>query len=507
MFGVYEIFHTNARLYPQKIALVKGDERVSYQLLDQQINALANSLHALGCQEGDQVGFLFRNGPEFVITFYAIQKLGAVGIPFGFLLQPEELLDDLSRTSCKYFFFDQAYTQIVQQSAAQLLQPPILVYNGTAISGIWAMSELLQRGEADWEYTVFRQPETLALMLFTSGSTGRSKCVMHTQQNLLMFVTLPMMSDNTFTREDTMLYYAPLFHLAGVTYLLYMLSAGGTMVLVEQFDAANILRLLEQERVTQFFLIPPTLINRLERVPEYQKRDLTSVRYVIASGGGNTPELGRKIYDLFPNAVLCNTYGHSERAANTILFLTREEFAKNPELLSSIGKATQFSELRLVDENGYTGVCGEAYARSPGMLKGYWGMEPPFVDGWFPTGDILRRNEAGYYFFLDRKNDMIKTGGENVYAAEVEHVLRDLPGVAACAVIGMPDEIYGSAVTAVIVLHSGASLTEAAVISHCRKHLVSYKKPRRVYFVEDLPVSAVGKVQKALLRKRLLELL
>lgn len=505
MFGVYEIFHTNARLYPHKTALVKGEARLSYQTLDRQVAALANALYDLGCREGDRVGFMFRNGPEFVVTFYAVQKLGAVGIPFGFLLQEEELLDDLKRTGCQYFLFDQTYTKLVRESVKQLSQPPVLVYNGAPAPEIWSFAQMLERGKADWQYAVSRAPEALALMLFTSGSTGRSKCVMHTQQNLLMFVTLPMMSDNTFVREDVMLYYAPLFHLAGVTYLLYMLSVGGTMVVVERFDAADILGLLEKERVTQFFLIPPTLVNRLEDVPECRQKDLSSVRYVIASGGGNTPELGRKIYALFPRAVLCNTYGHSERAANTILFLSREKFAENPELLTSVGKATQFSEFRLVDGTGRDSSCGEAYARSPGMLAGYWETEPPFVDGWFPTGDILRRDEEGYYFFLDRKKDMIKTGGENVYAAEVENVIRLIPAVSACAVVGMPDEVYGSAVTAVVVLRPGASLTEEEVVCHCRQHLASYKKPRRVYFVESLPVSAVGKVQKALLRQRLLE--
>lgn len=505
MFGVYEFFHTNARLYPDKAALVKDGQRLTYRTLDRQVTALSRALYGLGCRAGDRVGFMFRNGPEFVTAFYAVQKLGAVGIPFGFLFQEEELLDDLRRTGCRYFLFDRAYMQPVKRSAAQLTAPVELICNSAAEPGIWSLEELMAQGQTDWEYAAPRQPEDLALMLFTSGSTGQTKCVMHTQQNLLFFVTLPMMSDNTFTREDVMLYYAPLFHLAGVTYLLYMLSAGATMVLVERFEPGEILRLLEEERVTQFFLIPPTLVNRLEDSPDCRRRDLSSVRYVIASGGGNTPELGRKIYGLFPKAVLCNTYGHSERAANTILFLTREEFEQNPERLTSIGKLTQFSELRLVDEEGREGSCGEAYARSPGMLAGYWGMKPPFLDGWFPTGDVLRRDGAGYYFFLDRKKDMIKTGGENVYALEVENAIRLLPGVAACAVVGMPDEVYGSAVTAAVVLRPGASLTAEEIISHCRARLAHYKKPRRVYFLESLPVSAVGKVQKALLRQQLSE--
>lgn len=508
MIGLYHFFGANAINYPDKTAVVSAGERYSYSQLQQRVNALADSLSRLGCKSGDKVAFMFRNGIEFVEIFYAVQKLGAVCVPLSYMLQAEELSYNLNLIGCDWLLYDREYLDLVNAVKGELHTVKAFIHNGdTSSSGELLLQALLEDGDAFWDYAASKDADDDALFLFTSGSTGRAKCVVHSFQNLLMFVTLPMSSGATFFPDDVMLYYAPLFHLAGVTYMLYLMSVGGTLVLMERFNSEEILRLFVQEKVTQTFLIPPVLAKRLLDCPTFEAADLSSVRYVIMSGGSNTPEYGRMVYKMFPNAKISNTYGMSERAANTMLSLTKEEFEKNPVLINSVGKITQFSQIKLMDAHGKESNFGEAYAKCPGMLKGYLKMDSPFVDGWFPTGDILRKDEDGYYFFMDRKKDMIKTGGENVFSLEVENVINQHPAVANCAVVGLPDEMFQEAVSAAVILKPGYSLSEEELIDFCRHHMPSYKKPRHVFFVRSFPFSASGKIRKTELRKQLYQML
>lgn len=508
MFGLYNFFEANAINLPDKTAIVCDGKHYSYSQVQRRVNALACSLAELGCKCGDKVAFMFRNGMEFVEVFYAAQKLGAVCIPLCYLYEADELEENLNLISCDWLLYDSRYIPLFDCIRERLPTVKAFIHSGdSAKNGERLLAELIRSGKADWDFSASRNADDDALYLFTSGSTGRAKCVVHSFQNLLMFVTLPMTSGATFFPDDVMLYYAPLFHLAGVTYMMYLMSVGGTLVLVERFNAEEILRLLEEEKVTQTFLIPPVFAARLKECSSFEKADLSSVRYVIMSGGSNTPAFGELVYNMFPNAAICNTYGMSERAANTMLCLTREQFAADPGLINSIGKVTQFGQIKLIDDRGNESDFGEAYAKCPGMFRGYLNMPDPFEDGWFPTGDVLRRNSEGYYFFMDRKKDMIKTGGENVFSIEVERIILQHPAVANCAVVGLPDQMFQEAVSAAVILKPGASLTEAELIDFCRHHMPSYKKPRHVFFVNSFPLSASGKVRKSELRVQLRELL
>lgn len=497
MLRLYDLFENNTKVFSDHTALVMGSSRMSYAELGARVNALADSLYKLGIRQGDRVGFMFRNCFAFVETFYALQKLGAVSVPFCFAFKDAELIYNLNNACCTTFIYQSTYIHQVAGIKAAVPGVVRYIHDGNDFAeDEFNLETLTAEGDPEWSIECTAGADDEAMFLFTSGSTGRSKCVVHTQEGLMSFVSLPQLEDSVFNKNDIMLYYAPLYHMAGMTYLMYLLSVGGTLVITDGFNAEEILRLWQEEKVTQTFLIPPSFIDRIERCPGYKDADLSSMRRVVMSGGANGPMYAKKVFEKFPNTVITNTYGHSERAARTTLVLTRELFEKDPKLVNSVGHLAQFSQIKLVGEDGQYANPGEAYARAPGMLKGYLNMESPFVDGWFPTGDYLRVDENGFYWFMDRIKSMIKTGGENVFTTKVENAIKLHPAVAACAVVGLPDPVFAEAVSAAIILKPGTSITKTELREFCAQYLSNFEKPRNVFILDELPMTATGKIQK-----------
>lgn len=504
MLKIYDLFENSSRLYPEHTALVLDGQRLSYKELGERINSLAYSLHSLGISTGTRVGMMFRNSFEYVEVFYALQKLGAVAVPFCFAFKDPELIYDLNNSQCTVFIYQSDYVQQVNRIKDRVPDVRCYIHNGQShVNGEIDLGKLIDTGDPEWSFECNVRHDDEAMFLFTSGSTGLSKCVVHTQEGVMDFVSLPQIEGSCFDHSDVMLYYAPLYHMAGMTYLMYLMSVGGTLVLTDGFDPGKILELWQKEKVTQTFLIPPSLINRIEACPGYAQADLSSMRRVTMSGGVNAPNYAKKVFDKFPNTVITNSYGHTERAARTSLLITRDEFAKRPELINSVGHITQYCEIKLIGSDGLPSNMGEAYARAPGMFKGYLNMESPFVDGWFPTGDCLRVDEDGYYWFMDRVKCMIKSGGENVFSAKVENVVKLHPAVQNCAVVGLPDPVYNEAVSAAVILKPGTTLTKKELRDFCDKYLTNFEKPRNVFIVDELPMTATGKIQKP----KLIELL
>lgn len=514
MKGLYNLFDINSRIHPSKEALIgPAAQRYSYADLAAKVNALAYSLNECGVKQGDHVGYMFKNGVEFVVTLYAIFKLGAVAVPFSSLLFDDEVIQNLETARCRVFIFDADLPNNINEITNKVKGVNLwIAWHRTGHDSVYPSSiqcnhitcydytDLLKAGDPTWNYSATYQADDDALLLFTGGTTGKPKCVVHTYENALMFYSLPMMSGSVFKSCDVMLYYAPLYHLAGMSYLFYIMSLGATLVVTERFDPGRYLDLIDKEKATQLFIIPPTLVYRLKEA--HGKQNLNSVKWVIMSGGLSSVDCAREVFRLFPEASLCNTYGQTERAANTILYLTRDEFEKNHSMAASIGTATQFSEIRLIDEKGRETNQGEAYARCPGMFKKYLGISSSFQDGWFPTGDILRRNAAGYYWFVDRSKDMIKTGGENVFSLEIENTINVMPAIEECAVFGLPDTRFDEAVSVACVVKDGYECTKQQVSDWCRSRLAGFKRPKNIFFLDKLPRNSVGKIQKDQLRKQ-----
>lgn len=498
MVGLYDLLAINEKLYVDKTAIIDSDgSRYTYGELGERVNALSHSLYAHGLRPGMRIGIMLRNGIDFVASLYATLKLGCVAVAFPFGLREEEWERYRDRAECTALIFDETFFEDAVISLDKDF--PVLIglqgSGGTGSeSGILRFATLLAEGDRRWSDSFPRNPEDDELMLFTSGSSGTPKCVVHTHETAFLFFALPMMSGTVFNHDDIMIYFAPLYHLAGITYLFYMVSLGGTMVLKNRFDEEEVLAAIQREKVTQLVLIPPALVSRLE--PHACGYDLASVEWVTMTGGVNDPALVKKVFSLFPNSRVSNTYGQSERSANTIIFFDRDCMDEVEKRASSIGYETQFSQIRLLDDNGSDADAGEAYARCPGMFVRYLGMPTPFVDGWYPTGDVLRRDRDGLLWFVDRTKNMIKTDGENVYAFEVEKVLRDIEEVQDCAVFGRPDAMHGEAIVAVVAWMGEEAEAIQKIQDRCRSTLASHKCPNDIVIVERIPRNELGKLNR-----------
>lgn len=287
------------------------------------------------------------------------------------------------------------------------------------------------------------------------------------------------------------------------------MATGAQFVICDGFDPVEILRQIQKERVTYMLLLPPSTYLRLIDAPAFGDYDVSSVKVVHTSAGGTSPAIVQKMVEAFPNCEVYYGWGQTETGAGTVHRITREMALHHPEKTQSVGRPMPFFQLRIVDEAGKDvpqGEVGEGIAKGPAIFSGYYKQpeltDETIADGWTRTGDMMRQDEEGLYYMVDRKKDMIKTGGENVFAQEVEAVIRKHPAVLDCSVIGVPDKTFGEAVMAVIKLRAGYTAAAEDIQEHCKRDLSSYKKPRYVEFLDEFPVDSAGKIQKFRLRKK-----
>lgn len=371
----------------------------------------------------------------------------------------------------------------------------------------------MSRGGADFiEFDLNDSDESQAIL--TSGTTGTAKIVIKNQRMTRDYaLKLALENENAFEPEVLMT-CCPLFHTGGMSQILRAAALGGTLVILEKLNASDVFSHIEKYKVTQTLLIPPLLYMRLAADKEALARhDLTSVRMAQYTGGKCSTEFVDTIFDMFPNCRVRSTYGSTETGSPICMIASRDDIKEHPELTISVGVPGPMYEVRIVRPDGTdcdVNEVGELLVRSSILFDGYWKNEElsnrVLVDGWFHTEDLLKRDENGFYYLVDRMKDMVKSGGENVYAQEVEDVLRNHPSIFDCAIIGVDDERFGEAVAAAIVLNEGMSITDSELTAFCKKHLPSYKKPRYVAFVDALPHNVTGKIQKSVLRENAMSL-
>ena len=335
----------------------------------------------------------------------------------------------------------------------------------------------LINGADDHEAQVDLSADDESVIILTSGTTGTSKAVLRTQSMMREYGLMLAIENDNSHRPEVALTHCP-------------------------FDQ------IEKYHVTMMLMVPPLLYMRLYDSGLWKKYDTSSLREAQFTGGKCSMDYVHKIFTMFPNCKLRPSYGSTEVCASCSAVLSREEFERRPELCKTVGRINANCEMKLVDNDGKevpVGEVGEGLVRSPAVFRGYIKNEElnarVLRDGWFHTEDLLRRDEEGFYYLVDRKKDMIKTGGENVYAQEVEDVLRNHPSIFDCALIGVDDDRFGEAVAAAIVLNPGCTLSDEELIAYCRANLPSYKKPRYVAFVDELPHNVTGKIQKSVLRE------
>lgn len=499
-----QILELRVRKTPDKEALVFRDKRCTYAELNERANRLANGLTGLGIW-GDKVAILSMNNIEMVEFFYGITKIGAVGVPQNFRYVGRELQFQIDQSDCIALIFEEQYQGVVNSIRPEL--PKVEHYiciSDKRVEGALNYEELLRTASPD-EPNVFVDDDAPAFINYTAGTTGTPKGAVRTHKN--NFVACTDYGLVHATSDDVYMISTPLYH-SSAQQLQHMLTfIGGKTVIYPsgKFDPVEMLRVLEKEKVTWTWLVPSVWLALL-MVPNVGEFDLSSLR-VLHTGGAITPvELKKRMMKQWPHAAgIWDFFGMTEMNPWTIV-LTGED---PPEKLGSIGRPVNNVEVRLWDDNCKDvppGELGELVYYGPSCLKEYYknpeATADAFKGGYFHSGDLATRDEDGYYWLRGRKKDMIVSGGENIFPAEIEEVLITHPKILESAVIGVPDPKWGETVKAVVILKEGETMTADEVISYCKQNLASYKKPTSVDFVTELPRNPVGKVLKYKLREQ-----
>lgn len=515
MFQVSYFLTANAAMHPDRLALVCRGREFTWKELNEEANRLARGLQKEGLGVGDRLAVMFDNTAEFLTMFYASQKIGACFLAVNTHFLADEIVRVANLVDLKALFYQDAYEDIVREVISEVSTLQLVVCDGkhSSLDDVVLMSQFA-REPAAGHIEVDLADEDESQIILTSGTTGTAKIVIKNQRMTRDYaLKLALENENVFVPE-VLLTRCPLFHTGGMSQILRAAALAGTLVLPEHIDAEEVFGLIERYGVTQILMIPPLLYMRLAQDRDlFEKYDLSSVRMAQYTGGKCSVEFVETIFDMFPNCRIRSTYGSTETGSPICIVASRDDIARRPALTTSVGIPSPLYEIKLLREDGSEcGVdeVGELVVRSPILFGGYWKDEElsrrVLVDGWFHTEDLLKRDSEGYYYLVDRKKDMIKTGGENVYAQEVEDVLRNHQAILDCAVIGVDDERFGEAVAAALVLHEGAEISDEELTSYCKLRLPSYKKPRYVAFVDELPHNVTGKIQKSVLREHAVEL-
>ena len=482
--------------YADRTAIRFGARRITYADLGEMAARMAGALRTAGLRSGDRVAIFMRNNPEYIVSLFGAFHAGLCVVPVNVRLHPKELAYILGNAECRALVFGEENIAEVGEATADA-DDLMLVRVGGEGPGA-SFGELIEAGDP-FAATAEVAPDDLAWLFYTSGTTGVPKGAMLTHRNLVV-MTMNLLADVwSFQPEDVVLHVAPLSHGSGL-YALGSLARGAENIIYDQpsFDPADALRVVQRERVNVIAFMAPTMIVKLLDTPG--DIDTSSLECVTYGGGPMHVDIMREALNRF-GKIFIQIYGQGE-SPMTITYLSAEAHdLDNLDLLASCGIARTDVELRVVDEHDRdvpVGGEGEIIARGDVVMKGYWrnrhATEKSLRGGWLHTGDIGRLDERGNLYLLDRKTDMIITGGANVYPREVEDVLVLHDGVREALVFGVSDPLWGESIVAHVVPTPGASLQVDELIDFCKQHLASFKKPKQVRIVEELPKNAYGKV-------------
>jgi acyl-CoA synthetase (AMP-forming)/AMP-acid ligase II len=492
-----------AFLSGDRTALISGDRRISYSELDRRTDQLARAFREQGLRQGDRVAGLLVNSTAFLETMLATAKLGAVFVPMNVRLAPPEV---------SYLLADSGADAFVWSAPLAPVARAALTGDGVRVRTRVMVDGELGDGEVDFEQLLSSgEPRAvgtdvagsdLSCLMYTSGTTGRPKGAMLTHDNHLWNVVNTLSFGRGLRETDVTVTVAPMFHIGGLgVHTLPLLYVGGTNAIFPSFDPAQTLAAMAAERATVQFMVP-AMWAALTAVPDFDSHDLSALELAV-TGGAPCP---LPVLEFFQGKGLPFQEGFGMTETAPLVSVLDADHVK--EKAGSIGRAAFHVDARIVDENDRdvpTHDVGELVVRGPNVFTGYWGRPDAtaeaFRGGWFHTGDLGRMDEEGFITLVDRKKDMIITGGENVYPIEVEQVLYRHPAVREVAVVGIPDPRWGETPVAVVALMDGAQLTADDLLGYARERLAHFKCPTRMEIVPELPRNATGKVLKTTLRK------
>ncbi|KRF11759.1 acyl-CoA synthetase [Nocardioides sp. Soil796] len=495
--------HRAIQATPDKPATIFGDRVRTFAVHGDRIARLAGALQSLGVVDNDRVGMLSLNSDRYAEYLLAVPWAGAVVNPINIRWSPAEIAYSLKDSGTKVLLIDDAFAPMAPALTPNCPELTVLIHcgDGPTPEGMLSYESLL--AEAEPVEDARRSGEDLAGIFYTGGTTGFPKGVMLTQANMTTSALGTVASGELLGQGAVFLHAAPMFHLADLAAWAGQVALGGTHVMVPFFEPAAVLNAVQTHRVTDVLLVP-TMIQMLVDHPDIPNYDLSSMNRMLYGGSVISEGVLQRTMDAFPGIRMTQAYGMTEVAPVATLLLPQDH---HDQYLRSGGRAAPHSEIKVVDADGVdlaTGQVGEICVRGGHVMKGYWNKPEETAavlhDGWYFTGDGGYIDADGFVYVVDRIKDMIVTGGENVYSAEVESALSKHPAVAAVAVIGLPDEKYGERVHACVVLAPEKTVTAEELQAHSREHIAGYKTPRSVDFVGELPISGAGKVLKRELR-------
>ncbi|MBT3371832.1 MAG: long-chain-fatty-acid--CoA ligase [Rhodospirillaceae bacterium] len=498
----------NMQVNGDGIATIFGDRKHSWNQFGERIARLAAGLTSLGLERGDRVAVLSLNNDRYMESYFGVPWGGHVLVPINTRLAPPEVVFWLNDSGATVLMVDETFVPMLPKIQDQLetVKHVVFLGDGPAPQGMLSFEGLLAGAAAMG--AVESNSEDLAILLYTGGTTGRSKGVMLSQNNVLVNA-LQFAPTVGYRSNSVYLHAAPMFHIADGTCTYAIATAAGTSVIIPGFEPEAALRAVQDHKVSVTLWVP-TMVNMAVYFPGVEKFDLSSLIDMMYGASPMPEAVVRRAMEVMPNTRFHHAYGQTESAPIlTVLDPARHVPDSPTGKLGSCGQAIMGVQLKIVDEDENevpTGEVGELCARGDNVMLGYWGQPEMTAhalrNGWLHTGDGARMDEEGFVYIVDRVKDMIISGGENVYSAEVEDAIYQHAAVAECAVIGIPHDKWGEEVHAIIRLHEGQEADEKAIIEHCHTLIAAFKCPRSVELRTDpLPLSGAGKILKAQLRE------
>lgn len=490
------------RNFPDKECLVCDADRFTYRQLNERVNRLANSLMDMGLRKGHNVAILLQNCSQYLEIYFALAKIGAVAVPLNFMLKGKGLEFLINNSDAQILFLEEATRPEVEKIKGNLplLRPDGSIFVGSPVPEGYSSYEGLISAGNTAEPAVPVGEEDDVIILYTSGTTGMPKGIVLTHKTRLTYFNWCGLEYGMFF-DSVHLVTTPLYHNVACFLSETQFYTGGTVVIMRKFDPAACVALIQQEGVTSTFMVP-TQFNMILQFSESQRPNLSTVRTLITGAAPLATRTKEEIIDLF-NSELHEMYGLTETGLITNM-KPKDALRK----VRCVGQPFFHMEMRVVDDQGKdvpTGEVGEIVARGPLLLRTYYknpeAYQNAMRDGWFFSGDVGRVDEEGFLYLVDRKKDMICSGGVNIYPMDIEEVLHGHPQVHESAVIGIPDDKWGESVLAMVVLKPGESMTEEEVIRYCKENMAGYQTPKSVKFIDALPRNPSGKVLKRELRE------
>lgn len=476
---------------PDSIAIQDGDsgEKYTYRCFYQAACKGAKTLIQKGVKKGDRVAVLATNELDYVVLFYAAQRVGAILVPINFRLTQREVDHIVTDCDPALIVHQESYTSIIQETPQISKRQTLLLSE---------FSQSLKNGSVENQKPDFH-PE--CMIIYTSGTTGSPKGAVLTH-SMIFWNSINTGMRLNLTQEDCTVIFLPFFHTGGWNVLTTpLLHRGGKVIFLKKFDPDLTLRLCETEKASILFGVPTTM-DMMSRAPEFKRANLKSIRYAIVGGEPMPVELIKTWHE--KGVPIRQGYGLTEFGPNVFSLNQQDAIRK----IGSIGFPNFYTEVKVMvsdEQEAQIEAVGELWLKGPMCMQGYWknpqATSETISGGWLKTGDLVRYDSEGYFYVMGRKKDMYKSGGENVYPSELEKVLRAIPGVRDAAVIGVSDSRWGEVGKAFLVCESGANLREDQVLEYCQKSLAKFKIPKYFRFVSDLPKGDSGKVLKRKLQE------